>query len=102
MTGLAVLVLFEQVLSDLKGFRTILVKELFRLKMFILLETRITLKRFSVLFAFFEVFDRFSVLCFLAVLVMSAIFKWIFLRVSDNSCEKQVFLLNKFSVAIRS
>ena len=96
------LVLFEQVLKDLKRFRTILVKELFRLKMFTLLETRITLKRFSVLFAFFEVFDRFSVLCFLAVLVMSAIFKRIFLSVLDNSCEKQVFLLNKFSVAIRS
>ena len=58
---LAVLVHFEQVLSDLKGFRTILVKKLFRLKMFTLLETRITSKRFSVLFAFFEVFDRFSV-----------------------------------------
>ena len=69
------LVHFEQVLSDLKGFRTILVKKLFRLKMFTLLETRITPKRFSVLFGFFEVFDRFSVLCFLAVLVMSAIFK---------------------------
>ena len=75
LCGLAVLVLFEQVLSDLKGFRTFLVKKLFRLKMFTLLETRITSKRFSVLFAFFEVFDRFSVLCFLAVLVMSAIFK---------------------------
>ena len=75
MCGLAVLFHFEQVLSDLKGFRTILVKKLFRLKMFTLLETRITLKQFSVLFAFFEVFDRFSVLCFLAVLVMSAIFK---------------------------
>ena len=61
-------------LSNLKGFRTLLVKKLFRLKMFTLLETRITSKRFSVLFAFFEVFDRFSVLCFLAVLVMSAIF----------------------------
>ena len=69
------LVHFEQVLGDLKGFRTILVKKLFRLKMFTLLETRITSKRFSVLFAFFEVFDRFSVLCFLAVSVMSAIFK---------------------------
>ena len=57
------------------GRMTILVKKLFRLKMFTLLETRITSKRFSVLFAFFEVFDRFSVLCFLAVLVMSAIFK---------------------------
>ena len=66
---------FEQVSSDLKGFRTILLKKLFRLKMFTLLETRITSKRFSVLFAFFEVFDRFSVLCYLAVLVMSAIFK---------------------------
>ena len=65
------LVHFEQVLSDLKGFRTILVKTLFRLKMFTLLETRITSKRFSVLFACFEVFDRFSVLWFLAVLVMS-------------------------------
>ena len=69
------LVLFEQVLNDLKGFRTILVKKLFRLKMFTLLETRIISKWFSVLFAFFEVFDRFSVLRFLAVLVMSAIFK---------------------------
>ena len=69
------LVHFEQVLSDLKGFRTILVKKLLRLKMFTLLETRITSKQFSVLFAFFEGFDRFSVLCFLAVLVMSAIFK---------------------------
>ena len=68
------LVHFEQVLSDLKGYRTILVKKLFRLKMFTLLETKITSKRFSVLFAFFEVFDRVSVLCFLAVLVMSAIF----------------------------
>ena len=77
-------------------------KKLFRLKMFTLLETRITSKRFSVLFAFFEVFDRFSVLCYLAVLVMSAIFKWLFLGVLDNSCEKPVFLLNKFSVAIRS
>ena len=64
MCGLAVLVHFEQVLSDLKGFRTILVKKLFRLKLFTLLETRITSKRFSVVFAFFEVFDRFSVLCF--------------------------------------
>ena len=63
------LVHFEQVLSDLKGFRTILMKKLFRLKMFTLLETRITSKRFSVVFAFFEVFDRFSVLCYLAVLV---------------------------------
>ena len=53
------LVHFEQVLSDLKRFRTILVKKLFRLQMFTLLETRITSKRFSVLFAFFEVFDRF-------------------------------------------
>ena len=61
------LVHFEQVLSDLKGYRTILVKKLFRLNMFTLLETKITSKRFSVLFAFFEVFDRFSVLCFLAV-----------------------------------
>ena len=68
------LVQFEQVLSDLKGYRTILVIKLFRLKLFTLLETRITSKRFLVLFAFFEVFDRFSVLCFLAVLVMSAIF----------------------------
>ena len=58
------LVLFEQVLSDLKGFRTILEKKLFRLKMFTILETRITSKRFSVLFAFFEVFDRISVLWF--------------------------------------
>ena len=66
---------FEQVLGVLKGFTTILVKKLFRLKMFTLLETRITSKRFLVVFAFFEVFDRFSVLCFLAVLVMSAIFK---------------------------
>ena len=32
------LVHFEQVSSDLKGFRTILVKKLFRLKMFTLLE----------------------------------------------------------------
>ena len=85
------LVQFEQVLSDLKGYRTILVKKLFRLKMFTLLETRITSKRFSVLFAFFEVFDRFSVLCLLAVLVMSAIFAWIFVSVLDNSCEKQFF-----------
>ena len=69
------LVHFEQVLGDLKGFRTILVKKLFQLKTFALLETRITSKRFSVLFGFFEVFDHFSVLCFLAVLVMSAIFK---------------------------
>ena len=69
------LVHFEQVLSDLKGFKTILVKRLFRLKMFTLLETRITSKRFSVVFAFFEAFDRFSVLCFLAVLIMSAIFE---------------------------
>ena len=51
------LVHFEQVLSDLKGYRTILVKKLFRLKMFTLLETKITSKRFSVLFAFCEVFD---------------------------------------------
>ena len=58
------LVHFEQVLSNLKGYRTILVKKLFRLKMFTLLETRITSKRFSVLFAFFEVFDRFSVCAF--------------------------------------
>ena len=65
------LVHFEQVLSDLKGFRTILVKKLFRLKMFTLLETKITSKRFLVLFAFFEVFDRFSVFWFLAVLVVS-------------------------------
>ena len=57
------------------GRMTTLVKKLFRLKMFTLLETRITSKRFSVVFAFFENFDRFSVLCFLAVLVMSAIFK---------------------------
>ena len=69
------LVHFEQVLSDLKGFRTFLVKKHFRLKMFTLMETRITWKRFSVPFAFFEVFDRFSVFWFLAVLVMSAIFK---------------------------
>ena len=69
------LVHFEQVLGDLKNFKTILVKKLFRLKMFTLLETRITPKRFSILFAFFEVFDRFSVLRFLAVLVMSATFK---------------------------
>ena len=69
------LVHFEQVLSDLKSLRTTLVKKLFRLKMFTLLKTRITSKRFSVLFAVFEVFDRFPVLCFLAVLVMSAIFK---------------------------
>ena len=68
-------VIFEQVLSDLKRFRTILIKKLFHLKKFWLLETRITLKRFSVLFAFFEIFDHFSFLCFLAVLVMSAIFK---------------------------
>ena len=58
------LVYFEQVLSDLKGFRTTLVKKLFRLKMLTLLETRITSKRFLVLFAFFEVFDRFSVCAF--------------------------------------
>ena len=57
------LVHFEQVLSDLKRFRTILVKKLFRLKMFTLLETRITSKRFSVLFAFFEVFDRLFGFC---------------------------------------
>ena len=63
------LVHFEQLSNDLKGFKTTLVKKLFRLKMFTLLETRITLKRFSVLFAFFEVFDRFSVLCFLAVFI---------------------------------
>ena len=55
------LVHFEQVLNDLKSFRTILVKKLFRLKRFSLLETKITSKRFSVHFAFFEVFDRFSV-----------------------------------------
>ena len=69
------LVYFERVLSDLKGLRTILVKKLFRLKMFTLLETRITSELFSVLFAVFGVFDRFSVLCCLAVLVVSAIFK---------------------------
>ena len=69
------LVHFEQVSSDLKGFRTILVKKLFRLKKFTLLETRITSKRFSVLFAFFEIFDCFSVLCVLAVFVLSAVFK---------------------------
>ena len=68
------LVHFEQVLSDLKGYRTILVKKLFRLKMFTLLETKITSKRFSIHFAFFEVFDRFLVLCCLAVLFMPAIF----------------------------
>ena len=32
MCGLAVLVHFEQVLNDLKGYRTILVKKLFYLK----------------------------------------------------------------------
>ena len=32
------LVHFEQVLGDLKGYRTILVKKLFRLKMFTLFE----------------------------------------------------------------
>ena len=50
------LVHFEQVLYDLKGFRTILVKKLFRLKMFTLLET----KRFSVLFAVFSTFLHFE------------------------------------------
>ena len=65
------LVHFEQVLSDLKRFRSILVKKLFRLQIFTLLEMRITSKRFSVLFAFFKGFDRFSVLCCLAVLVTS-------------------------------
>ena len=69
------LVHFEQVLSDLKGFKTILVKKLFPFKNVYFIGTRIISKRFSVLFAFFEVFDRFSVLCFLAVLIMSAIFK---------------------------
>ena len=68
------LVHFEQILGDLKGYRTILVKKLFRLKMFTLLKTRSASKRFSVLFGFFEIFDRFSVLRFLAVLDMSAIF----------------------------
>ena len=55
---------FEQVLSDLKGFRTILVKKLFRLKMFTLLETRITSKRLSVLFGFFEVLTAFRFCAF--------------------------------------
>ena len=50
------LVHFEQVLSDLKGFRTILVKKLFRLKIFTLLET----KRFSVFFAVFSTFLHFE------------------------------------------
>ena len=45
--------ILRQVLSDLKGFRTTLVKKLFRLKMFTLLETRIASKRFSVLFGVF-------------------------------------------------
>ena len=55
------LIHFEQVLGDLKGFRTILVKKLFRLKMFTLLETRITSKQFSVLFAVFSTFVHFKV-----------------------------------------
>ena len=53
------LVHFEQVLSDLKHFRTILVKKLFRLQIITLLEMRITSKRFSVLFAFFKVLTVF-------------------------------------------
>ena len=53
------LVIFEQVLSDLKRFRTILVKKLFRLKMFTLLETRITSKRFLVHFAFLNFLTAF-------------------------------------------
>ena len=43
---------------------TVLVKKLFRLKMFTLLETRITLKRFSVVFSFFEVLTAFRVCAF--------------------------------------
>ena len=53
------LVHFEQVLSDLKGYRTILVKKLFRLKMFTLLETKITSKRFSVLLRFLKFLTAF-------------------------------------------
>ena len=64
LCGLAVLVHFEQVFSDLKGFRTILVKKLFRLKMFTLLETKITSKRFSVLFAFLKFLTAFGFVLF--------------------------------------
>ena len=55
-------VVFEQILSDLKRFRTSLLKKLFHLEIFTLLKIRITSKRFSVRLAFFKVFDRFSVL----------------------------------------
>ena len=58
------LVHFEQVLSDLKGFRDTFGEETFPFKMFTLLETRITSKRFSVVFGFFEVFDRFRFCAF--------------------------------------
>ena len=56
------LVHFEQVLSDLKGYRTILVKKLFRLKMFTLLETIITSFLVFVLFSFCAVWACWSIL----------------------------------------
>ena len=46
------------------GRMTILVKKLFRLKMFTLLETRITSKRFSILFAFLKFLTAFRFCAF--------------------------------------
>ena len=83
---------FEQVLSDLKRFRIILVKKLFHLKVFTLLEMRITSKQFSVLFAFFKVFKRFSVFVLFSHFELKRF----------GQLPKIVFLLNNFSVAIRS
>ena len=58
------LVHFEQVLSVLKSFRTFLVKKLFRLKMFTLLEMRITSKRFSVVLRFLKFLTAFRFCAF--------------------------------------
>ena len=58
------LVHFEQVLSDLKGYRTILVKKLFRLKMFTLLETRITSKGFQYFLRFLKFLTAFQFCAF--------------------------------------
>ena len=58
------LVHFEQVLSDLKGFRTILVKKTFPFKNVYFIGNENHFEAVFSTFGFFEVFDRFSVLCF--------------------------------------
>ena len=76
LCGLAVLVHFEQVLSDLKRFRTIFGEETFSFKNVILYWKRESLRSgFQYFLRFLKFLTAFRFCAFWPFLVMSAIFK---------------------------